>query len=129
MADPACWQRQAGVVLATGAAGPPLLAGQRLASAGLAVQALAMDSQALRLSLGDHRWLLLPDRQALWSWQTRGEALPAGLWLGFQPQLRDRQVLRAPALRQVWVSGPPPAPLPPGWRATGARGSLQTGVG
>jgi competence protein ComEC len=127
-ADPSCWQRRAGRLLAYGEAGPPLLAGQRLASPGLAVQALAMDSHALVLSVGQRRWLLLPDRQALWSWRQLAQAPPPAVWLGFAPRPGERQALRRgpSAPERVWLSGDPPArpPLPPGWRASGRSGSL-----
>jgi competence protein ComEC len=51
-ADPDCWSRLAARVVAYGDGAVPLAAGQRLASLGLAVEALAMDSHALRLHLG-----------------------------------------------------------------------------
>ncbi len=127
-ADPACWQRRAGRVLAYGEAGPPLQAGQRLASPGLAVQALAMDSHALVLSVGARRWLLLPDRQALWSWRQLAQAPPPAVWLGFPARPAERRALShagAPPQR-VWLSGAAPgrSPLPRGWQASGRSGSL-----
>ncbi len=125
--DPTCWSRLAARVLAYGDGAAPLAAGQRLASRGLAVEALAMDSHALRLQLGRQRWLLLPDRQSLASWRS-GQPAPAAdaLWLGFRPRPADHRVLLARGPRQVWLSGPGPAgaPLPPGWRASGASGAL-----
>ena len=147
--DPACWQRQAGMVMAYGEAtqGPsdgsspisgspsggtliegPLLAGQRLASPGLEAEALSMDSHALLLRLGKRRWMLLPDRQALWAWEASREPLPKRLWLGFRPGARERRALMAQAPSLVWLSGPPSQhrQLPAGWRASGSRGSLQT---
>ena len=150
-ADPACWQRQGGLVMAYGEAteGPsgssdgtssprgsgsaggliegPLLAGQRLASPGLEVEALSMDSHALWLRLGKRHWMLLPDRQALWAWQASREPLPERLWLGFRPGAREFRALLAQAPSLVWMSGPDSQQrlLPAGWRASGARGSLQ----
>jgi competence protein ComEC len=134
-ADPDCWSRQAARVVAYGDGAAPLAAGQRLASRGLAVQALAMDSHALRLQLGHQRWLLLPDRQSLASWRSGQPAPTAGaasgsaaesVWLGFRPRPADHRALLAQGPRQVWLSGPGPAgaPLPPGWRASGASGAL-----
>ncbi|MCP9833808.1 MULTISPECIES: ComEC/Rec2 family competence protein [unclassified Cyanobium] len=130
-ADPACWSRQAARVVAYGDGAVPLAAGQRLASRGLAVQALAMDSHALRLQLGHQRWLLLPDRQSLASWRSGQPANASGsaaesVWLGFRPRPSDHRVLLAHGPRQVWLSGPGPggSPLPPGWRASGASGAL-----
>ncbi len=131
-ADPACWQGLTATVLADSEQGPPLLSGQRLASPGLAVAALSPDSQALRLEVGSRRWWLLPDRQAFWAWERQGPAAAgaagsSGLWLGFAPRPAERQRLQARgAPRLVWWSGAPPAhgPLPPGWRASGASGSL-----
>lgn len=134
-ADPACWSRLAARVVAYGDGAAPLAAGQRLASQGLAVQALAMDSHALRLQLGRQRWLLLPDRQSLASWrsgQTPTAAKPfAGkaaesVWLGVRPRPADHRALLAHGPRQVWLSGPGPAgaPLPRGWRASGPNGAL-----
>ena len=136
-ADPACWQRQGGLVVAYGEASGsgsgggliegPLLAGQRLASPGLEAEALSMDSHALLLRLGKRQWMLLPDRQALWAWQASREPLPERLWLGFRPGARERRELLAQAPSLVWLSGAPSGqrPLPAGWRASGARGSLQ----
>ncbi len=126
-ADPACWRLRAGRVLAYGDGAVPLATGQRLESRGLAVQALAMDSHALRLHLGRQQWLLLPDRQSLATWRSRTQE-PAGeaLWLGFLPRPGEHRALLARAPRQVWLSGAAPAgsPLPPGWRASGASGAL-----
>jgi hypothetical protein len=59
-----------------------------LSSAGLAVEALSINSPgALRLRLGHQDWLLMPDRQALWS--LRNQSVPPSefLWLGFLPKL------------------------------------------
>lgn len=125
-ADPACWSRQAGRVLDYGGGAAPLAAGQRLASRGLAVEALAMDSHALRLQLGRHRWLLLPDRQALATWRLDRPAGGEGVWLGVRPRPAEQRALLEQGPPQVWLSGAAPtgAPLPRGWRASGASGAL-----
>ncbi len=129
--DPLCWQRQAGLVVAYGDDGVPLQAGQRLASPGLAVEALSMDSHALALALGPRRWWLLPDRQALEAWgaqrqQGAGRNAADGLWLGFRPRPKDRRLVLHQAPQRVWLSGAAPTGvrLPGGWRASGAIGSL-----
>ena len=83
-AEPLCWRRQAGLVLAYGEAAAPLAARQSLASPGLAVTALTMDSHALTLRYGRHRWLLLPDRQSLHAWRAQPPEPLQGLWLGFE---------------------------------------------
>jgi competence protein ComEC len=134
-ADPACWRALAGVVLAYGEDGVPLRKGQRLASPGLAVEALSMDSHALVLTMAARRWLLLPDRQALWAWQAQAPAREQrptpedGLWLGFAPRTRELHRLLAGSPPRVWLSGavPPGQPLPPGWSASGVSGSLVAG--
>ena len=54
-------------------------------------------------------------------------AQEAGIWFGFVPRPSERRLLRSHGIRSVWISGAPPAsgpPLPAGWRATGASGSL-----
>lgn len=125
--DPGCWERQAGVVAAETDGLPPLAAGRQLASAGLSARGLTDDSQALELSIGRARWLLLPNRQALWSWRWRGEPAPASVWLGFGPSSGDRQLLAARGARRVWLSGAlrrGGPPLPSGWLTTGERGHL-----
>ena len=157
--NPACWQERAGLSLLSGGDAPPLAAGQRIASAGLEVQSLSMDSQALLLRLGRQRWLLLPDRQAVrsleplltglgpagWSEPAFRRQLPPfpespalraaaglgekpfGIWLGFVPGRTERRILQVLRTGLVWVSGPglkAAAPLPTGWRATGASGYL-----
>jgi competence protein ComEC len=130
-ADPACWSRLAARVVAYGDGAAPLAAGQRLASRGLVVEALAMDSHALRLQLGRQRWLLLPDRQSLASWRSGPPAASPGtaaesVWLGFRPRADESRALLAHGPRQLWLSGPGPAsaPLPKGWRASGSNGAL-----
>jgi competence protein ComEC len=122
-ADPACWRRQGGLVLAYGEAAAPLAAGQSLASPGLTLTALSMDSHAFSLRFGARHWQLLPDRQALWAWRERvaaGGASPAdGLWLGFRgggcgsaaPRQNPQLCRRA---------GGPAAPADSSWRGEGA---------
>lgn len=127
---PACWQLQAGLVLASGDASLPLLPGQRLASPGLEASPLSLDSRGLRLQLGRHHWLVLPDPQALWSLGDQGAGVRAdGVWLGFQPQARERRWLTASGLAPVWLSGEHPATPPPGWRASGRSGALWQRLG
>ncbi len=127
-ADPACWQRQGGLVVAYGEERPPLAAGQGLASPGLAVEALSMDSHALLLRLGRRAWLLLPDRQALQAWRDHPRPRPDGVWLGFRPGARERRRWQASAElpARVWLSGAPPGGerLPSSWSTSGASGSL-----
>ena len=126
--EPACWRRLAPVVLAYGDGSIPLAAGERLASPGLEVEALTMDSHGLHLRVGKQQWLLLPDRQALWAWRHSGRPRPEAVWLGFRPRPQDQRQLLAqgPPPRRLWWSGPaaagqsPPAP----WQATGISGSL-----
>jgi competence protein ComEC len=132
---PACWQRAAGLVLATGDGSLPLLPGQRLASPGLEARPLSIDSRALELRLARHRWLLLPDPQSLWAWRDQrdapgaGRLSPDGVWLGFRPRAGERRWL-ARALRQpVWQSGELQPGSPLGWRASGSSGSLQRALG
>ena len=98
----------------TGEAGPPLLPGQTLSSEGLEASAVAVDSRALQLRVGRQRWLLLPDRQALWSWERSTPASwPANVWLGFRPRQGDQHSLADGNLERVWWSGiPPPAGKP-----------------
>ncbi|MEB3235942.1 MAG: ComEC/Rec2 family competence protein, partial [Cyanobacteriota bacterium] len=131
---PDCWQRQAGLVLASGDGSLPLLPGQRLASPGLEADPVAIESRGLQLRLGRQRWLLLPDPQALWAWRDQGADQPRsprldGLWLGFQPRPGDRRWLTASAPGRVWLSGPGPRRPPPGWRASGRSGFLQQALG
>ena len=133
-ADPLCWQGLAGLVLAETDGLPPLGAGQRIASPGLAARALTSDSQALELTIGGAQWLLLPNRQAFWSWrqgpqwQGRGPAATR-VWLGFRTTPADHALLREKGARTVWLSGPIPhrgPQLATGWRVTGVRGFLSS---
>ena len=126
--DPACWRRLAPLVLAYGDGSIPLGAGERLASPGLEVQALSMDSHGLTLQVGRRQWLLLPDRQALWAWRNSGQRRPEAVWLGFRPRPQDQKHLQlaGPPPRWLWWSGPASdgrSPMPP-WQATGSSGSL-----
>jgi competence protein ComEC len=124
---PDCWRRQAGLVLAGAEGSPPLLPGQSLQSPQLKARALSFDSRAVQLNLGSRSWLLLPDTQSLWAW--RGGAQPQrpdGVWLGFEPRLRDRRWLQRRDPGAVWLSGDPGRTLPKGWRASGRSGFLQS---
>jgi competence protein ComEC len=130
--QPACWQGQAGFVLATADGSLPLQPGQRLASRGLSAAPVAIESRAMQLELGQWRWLLLPDRQALWAWQEQAGAPQRGVrqqldgvWLGFRPSGRERTQLRALGAERVWLSGGAPPGWPNSWAASGASGSLQ----
>ena len=127
--EPDCWRKLAPLVLLSGEDSAPLGAGQRLRSAGLAVEALSAESNALRLQFGGQRWLLLPDRGSLQAWRHSPKASNlAGLWLGFQPHAGERRWLEAQTPRRVWISGrsPAAAQLPKGWQISGERGSLVT---
>jgi competence protein ComEC len=133
--QPACWQGQAGLVLASADGSLPLQPGQRLASRGLSAAPLAIESRAMQLQLGRRRWLLLPDRQALWAWQERsvaggGRQAPLdGVWLGFQPSSRERTQLRMIGAERLWLSGAPAPGWPRSWAASGPSGSLQAAWG
>jgi competence protein ComEC len=133
--DPGCWHALAGRVIADGEGEPPLAAGQRLVSPGLASQALSMDSRALALTIGRRRWLLLPDRAAWWAVrrETGGRAgteairslATDGLWLGFLPDGSELTQLRRLRPGRVWLSGEGGnRSLPPGWQRSGASGFL-----
>jgi competence protein ComEC len=128
-ADPACWQALAGVVVAEADGLPPLGAGQRLASPGLAAEGLTPASQALDLQIGRARWLLLPNRQALWSWRDGGGTGVERVWLGFVPGPAERRLLQAQGVRTVWISGAPSGRSPAlakSWQTTGQRGFLSS---
>ncbi|MFN9661182.1 MAG: ComEC/Rec2 family competence protein [Cyanobacteriota bacterium] len=125
--EPDCWVRQAGMVVADTDGLLPLAAGRQVASAGLGARGVTDDSQALELTIGHARWLLLPNRQALWSWRLREAPAPASVWLGFTPGPGDRRLLMERGARRVWLSGTlrhGGSPLAAGWRATGERGHL-----
>ncbi len=128
-AEPACWQRQAGLVLASADGSLPLQPGQWLGSPGLVAEPLSADSRAITLVLGRRRWLLLPDRQALRAWRaTEGKAWD-GIWLGVLPRRPERQAVTAASRGAIWLSGGRPTDAPPGWSASGPRGWLQRGWG
>jgi competence protein ComEC len=129
-AAPACWQQQAGLVLASADGSLPLHPGQRLASPGLSAEPFAAASRGLQLAVGRRHWLLLPDPQDLWSWQAERLPLQAdGVWLGFRPRTQERRWLQGQAPPQVWISGEASDALPAGWRASGGSGSLQQALG
>jgi competence protein ComEC len=124
---PDCWRRQAGLVLAGAEGSPPLLPGQSLQSPQLKARALSLDSRAVQLNLGSRSWLLLPDTQSLWAWRDGDSPQrPDGVWLGFEPRLRDRRWLQRRDPGAVWLSGDPGRTLPKGWRASGRSGFLQS---
>lgn len=126
--QPDCWRSQAGLVLASADGSPPLQPGQQLASQGLTATPVAIESRAMQLQLGRWRWLLLPDRQALWAWQERpgpGPGTVDGLWLGFRPTARERSQLQRLGAERVWLSGAIPSGWPRSWAASGPSGSLQ----
>jgi len=124
-ADPDCWRQLAGLVLAEGDGSTPLLPGQRLASEGLEAQAMGTESRGLALQVGRHRWLLLPDPQALWSWR-QGAPVPSpdGLWLGFRPRSGEQRWLQRQGIGQVWLSGSRVG----SWPGTGRSGWLQASL-
>jgi len=135
--DPACWQQLAGVVLAAADGSPPLLPVQRLTSPGLSAEPLAIESRATGLRVGAERWLLLPDRQSLWSWLDNPSRQPSGspsgaggrwqgVWLGFRPSAAERRQLGAVdhSPTAQWFSGAAGRRSWRGWQATGASGSL-----
>jgi competence protein ComEC len=127
---PVCWQELAGLVLASADGSLPLQPGQRLRSPGLEAEPLGVTSRGVRLALGPRRWLLLPDRQALWAWRDLPPGpRPDGLWLGFRPRSAEQHWLRSRAPQQVWVSGEARPHWPVGWRASGASGSLHQALG
>jgi len=131
--QPDCWRGQAGLVLATADASQPFQPGQTLASPGLPAAPVAIESRAMQLQLGRMRWLLLPDRQALWAWRDQQSPSPTrhgkpasfdGIWLGFRPSGRERAQLDSLGAGRIWLSGPAPGRWPAGWSASGASGSL-----
>jgi competence protein ComEC len=129
-AVPACWQQQAGLVLASADGSLPIHPGQRLASPGLSAEPLASASRGLQLAVGRRRWLLLPDPQDLWTLQAERLPLQAdGVWLGFRPRVRERRWLEDQAPARVWISGEASPDFPAGWRASGGSGSLQQALG
>ena len=129
--QPNCWQGQAGLVMASADGSLPFQPGQRLASPGLSAAPVAIESRAIQLQLGRWRWLLLPDRQALWAWRQpsvlRGRL--DGVWLGFAPSARERRHLKELGAKRLWLSGTIPAGLPAAWAASGPSGYLQAALG
>ena len=129
--QPHCWQGQAGLVMASADGSLPFQPGQRLASPGLSAAPVAIESRAIQLQLGRWRWLLLPDRQALWAWRQpsvqRGRL--DGVWLGFAPTARERRHLKELGAKRLWLSGAVPAGLPAAWAASGPSGYLQAALG
>ena len=114
--QPDCWEALTPSLLAGQNGSPALAQGQRLASAGLGVEAVAADSQALVLAAGRLRWGLLPDRQSWWSWREHAAAAAQrvdGLWLGFSPRPSEQHQLPALARGNLWW---PAAGSASGWR-------------
>jgi competence protein ComEC len=131
--NPDCWHQNTAMLLTSGEGSRPLEPGETLASPGLAATAVAVDSRGVQLQVGRAHWLLLPDRQALWSWRDQHDqpqARPAwdGVWLGFRPRPRDREWLERQGVKQVWLSGDRPLHWPRPWAASGASGSLEAGL-
>ncbi len=110
---PACWAALTPTLLAGQNGSPPLAQGQRLQSAGLAVEAVSDTSQALLLAAGRWRWGLLPDRQAWWSWREQPGLAVDGLWLGFRPRPAEQAALPALPPGRLWW---PAAGSASGWR-------------
>jgi competence protein ComEC len=133
-----CWHQNTAMLLTSGEGSRPLEPGETLASPGLAARAMAIDSRGLQLQVGRAHWLLLPDRQALWSWRDQHDqpqARPSwdGVWLGFRPRPQERQwlereLLQREGVKQVWLSGDRPVHWPRPWAASGASGSLEAGL-
>jgi competence protein ComEC len=137
-ANPDCWHQNTAMLLTSGEGSRPLEPGETLASPGLEAAAVAIESRGVQLKVGRAHWLLLPDRQALWSWREQREGvgtdLPQvsppwdGVWLGFRPRPREREWLRRQGTKQVWLSGDPPVHWPRPWAASGASGSLEASL-
>ena len=87
-----CWSRLAHTTV------DRLWPGQQLQSPGLSVSRISSDSQGLSFRAGRQRWLVLPDRQAWWSWLRQGRG-GGSVWLGFVPSAREVQALRG---LQAW---------------------------
>ena len=111
--QPECWASLSPTLLAGQNGSPPLAAGQRLLSSGLAVEAVSDTSQALLLAAGRLRWGLLPDRQAWWSWREQPARGVDGLWLGFRPRPSEQAVLPPLPPERLWW---PAAGSASGWR-------------
>jgi competence protein ComEC len=133
-----CWHQNTAMLLTSGEGSRPLEPGETLASPGLVAMAVAIDSRGVQLQVGRSHWLLLPDRQALWSWRDQRDqpqARPAwdGVWLGFRPRPRERELLERELLhhhgaKQVWLSGDRPVHWPRPWAASGTSGSLEAAL-
>ena len=133
-----CWHQNTAMLLTSGEGSRPLEPGETLASPGLAARAMAIDSRGVQLQVGRAHWLLLPDRQALWSWRDQHDqpqARPSwdGVWLGFRPRPQERQwlereLLQLEGVKQVLLSGDRPVHWPRPWAASGASGSLEAGL-
>jgi len=126
--QPGCWRAQAGLVLASADGSLPFQPGQKLASEGLSAEPVAIESRAMELQLGRWRWLLLPDRQALWAWREHmspGKSHFNGVWLGFRPSQWERSQLQRLGAERVWLSGVLSSGWPETWAASGPSGSLQ----
>ena len=128
---PHCWQELAGLAVGSRNESLPLQPGQRIASPGLSAEPLNAASRAMLLQLDRRRWLLLPDRQALGSWQQERARLPHldGVWIGFSPGPADQAWLRRQAAGKIWISGARRRSWPAHWRASGASGSLHAESG
>jgi len=136
--NPDCWHQNTAMLLTSGEGSWPLEPGETLASPGLAATALAIDSRGVQLQVGRAHWVLLPDRQAFWSWRDQHDqplARPAcdGVWLGFRPRPREREwlereLLQREGAKQVWLSGDRPVHWPRPWAASGASGSLEASL-
>lgn len=132
--QPRCWQDVAGLALGGSHGQQPFLPGQRLTSPGLSAEPVDTASRAVLLSLSRRRWLLLPDRQDLWSWRNKGTAGEAahhldGLWLGFRPKRAEQEWLQRQGRTEIWISGAAQPRWPARWRASGPSGSLQADGG
>ena len=129
---PTCWSGLSPTWLAEVDGLPALKAGQRLESPGLALTMLGDAALVPELTIQRRSWVLLPDRQHFWAWmEERPQPTPAGIWLGFVPRLKERQLLIKAERHQVWISGERPAmggSWPDHWRASGSSGSLQAGI-
>lgn len=115
-AQPDCWSALTPTLVSASDGAVALQPGQRLTSPQLSVSPLAIDSRALLLESGHHRWALLPDRQAWWSWrERRPRGRLDGLWLGFPPSRTERRQLPGLPPGRLWITA---AGSGSGWRAS-----------